>query len=254
MSDYDILVGYDIERHCRAEIRMNVRTHVHGAIVGQSGSGKSMALIWLLYQLIIISIPVEIFICDPKNSGDFTGIVPPDHFAGDMLSSAQLIHKFFAIFKETPESCPILRIIIIDEYAGLITVLPDIIGGKEGKAEAERIKSEMASMFMLSRSRGMGIWLVMQRPSASLFSSSSGSLDNMMFVCNMGKLHTQAKISLFANEDFENKDFGESYRPGCGSGYFWQDGHSLKALRIPLIRDKKALLQLLQKKASSRLV
>ena len=252
MGDYDILVGYDVETDCVGEIRMDLRTHVHGAVVGQSGSGKSIALLWLLYQILSLDIPLELYICDPKNSGDFRGIVPPNRYATGMLASAALIHKFYEVFQNTPENNDKLQLLLIDEYAGLITSLPDIIGGKDGKAETDKIKSEMASMFMLSRSRGMGIWLIMQRPSASLFSSASGSLDNLMFVLNMGKLHTQTHISLFANEELENKDFAASYRPNTGSGYFLQDGQPLKAIRIPLIRDKSALIRLLQIKARKK--
>lgn len=252
--DSEIMVGYDIERNCRSEITMDIRTHVHGAIVGQSGSGKSIALLWMLYQILSLSMPVELYLCDPKNSGDFSGIVPPDHFGGDMMSSVSLIHKFYKVFQNTPENSPILRLIIIEEYAGLISALPDLIGGKDGRLEVETLKNEMAIMFMLSRSRTMGIWLIMQRPSASLFSSSSGALDNLMFSLNMGKIHTQTRISLFANEDFENKEFAQKFHPSCGSGYFLQDGKNLQAVKIPLIRDKSALLRLLQKKAAEKFI
>lgn len=250
----EITIGYDVETDCVGKIKMDILTHVHGAIVGQSGSGKSVALLWLLYQILSLDMPVEMFICDPKNSGDFVGIVPPDHFAMGMEQSGNMVHTYYESFLQTKEGNNVLRLIYIDEYAGLINSLPDIIGGKEGKAEVERIKSEMAAMFMLSRSRGMGIWLIMQRPSASLFNTSisNGCLDNLMFALNMGKLHTQTHVSLFANECLENKEFAATYHPSRGSGYFLQDGQPLKAIRIPLIRDKAALTKLLQKKARDK--
>lgn len=248
----EIVVGYDVETDCVGKIKMDILTHVHGAILGQSGSGKSLALMWLLHGILSLDMPVEVYICDPKSSGDFTNIVPPDNFATGMKNSAELIHKYYELFLQTPENNDTLRLILIDEYAGLITSLPDIIGGKEGKAEVERLKSEVASLMMLSRSRTMGVWYVMQRPSASLFSSASGSLDNLMFALNIGKLHTQTHISLFANEHLENEAFAASYHPSRGSGYFLQDGQPLKAIRIPLIRDKAALTKLLQKKARDK--
>ncbi len=240
----EIVVGYDVETDCVGKITMDLKSHVHGAIVGQSGSGKSVALLWLLYQLLSLRITLDIYICDPKNSGDFKDILPPDHFATGMLESANMIHSYYELFLHTPENNDTLRLILIDEYSGLINS-QDIIG----KVEVEKLKSEIASMFMLSRSRKMGIWLIMQRPSASLFSSASGSLDNLMFALNMGKMHTQTHISLFSNECSENKEFAATYHPSCGSGYFLQDGQPLKAIRIPLIRDKAAMTKLLQKKA-----
>lgn len=252
MSAYNILVGYDVETDCEGEIRMDLLNHVHGAIVGGSGSGKSIALLWLLYQLTLLDVPLEITICDPKGSGDFVGIVSTDNFATGMEESAKMIHKFYEIFQNTPENNNKLQLLLIDEYAGLINTIPDLIGGKEGKAAAERLKSEIASIFMMSRSKRMGIWLIMQRPSASLFSSTSGSLDNLMFALNMGKLHTQTHISLFANEHLENEEFASTYKPSCGSGFFLQDGMPMKAIRIPMVKDKAALKRLLQKKARDK--
>lgn len=248
----EIVVGYDVETDCVGKITMDILTHVHGAIVGQSGSGKSVALLWLLYQILSLDMPVEIFICDPKNSGDFDGILPSDHYAMGMVESAKMIHAYYELFLQAKEGNDLLRLLLIDEYAGLITSLSEIIGGKEGKAELEKIKSEIASLMMLSRSRTMGVWCVMQRPSASLFntsSSSNGSLDNLMFALNMGKLHTQTHVSIFANECLENECFASTYHPSRGSGYFLQDGQPLKAIRIPLIRDKAAMTKLLQHKA-----
>ncbi len=226
--------------------RMDILSHVHGAIVGQSGSGKSVALLWLLYQLLSLDIDIKLFIADPKSSGDFT-IVPPSNLATGMEESANMIYAYYELFLQLPENNDKLQLLLIDEYSALVNSIGDIIGGKEGKAEVEKIKSEMASMFMLSRSRRMGIWLIMQRPSASLFSSASGSLNNLMFALNMGKLHTQTHISLFANECFAS-----TYHPSRGSGYFLQDGQPFKAIRIPLIRDKAALTKLLQKKARDK--
>lgn len=250
----EIVVGYDVETNCVGKIKMDILTHVHGALVGSSGSGKSIALLYLIYQLLSIEMPIEITICDPKSSGDFVGIVPPDNFATGIKNSVMMIDKFYESFLNTCENNNKLQLLLIDEYPGLINTIPDLIGGKEGKAAAERLKSKIASIFMMSRSKRMGIWLIMQRPSASLFNTSisNGCLDNLMFVLNMGKLYTQTHVSLFANERLQNEEFAATYHPSCGSGYFLQDGQPLKAIRIPLIRDKAALTKLLQKKARDK--
>lgn len=250
---YDIVVGYDIESECVAEITMDVSVNLHGAVVGASGSGKSIALLYLIYQILSLDIPVSISICDAKNSGDFAGIVPPDHYASGMIDSVKMINKFYEIFQNTPENNDKLQFLIIDEYAGLITSLPDIIGGKEGRAVAETTKSKVASLLMLSRSKKMSIISVMQRFSTTLYTASSGAGDNYHWILNMGKLHTQTHISLFANERLEDEKFASTYKPSCGSGYFWQAGESyIKAIRIPLIRDKAALTRLLQHKARNK--
>lgn len=251
----EIVVGYDVETDCVGKIKMDLRTHIHGFLTGQSGSGKSVALLWLLRGILSLDIPIQMYVCDPKNSKDFDSILPSDHYATGMEQSAEMIHRFYEIFKNTPENNGDngeLQFIIIDEYAGLIQSLPDIIGGKDGKAEVEKIKSEMASMMMLSRSRGIGVISVAQRFSTNLYAASSGAGDNYHWILNMGKLHTQTHISLFANEHLENEEFAASYHPSHGSGYFLQDGQPLKAIRIPLIRDKAAMTKLLQKKARDK--
>lgn len=245
----EITLGYDAETDCIGKIRVDVIQDIHTVLCGQSGSGKSIYLLYLIYQLMSLDVPLELFICDPKNSGDFTGIVPPDHFATGMEESANMIHAYYDLFLQTPENNDTLRLLLIDEYAGLITSLPDIIGNKGGKAETEKIKSEMASIYMLSRSKRVGLWVVFQRPSASYFTASSGALDNAMIKIVLGKISTQTHIALFPNEQLENEEFAKTFRAGKGSGFVWIEGRPLKALKVPYISDKTALTKLLQHKA-----
>ena len=245
----EITIGYDAETDCVGKIKMDIIQDIHMVLCGQSGSGKSLYLLYLINQLMSLDVPLELFILDPKASSDFLGIVPPDHYAAGMKESGDMINTYYELFLQTPENNDTLRLILVDEYPALITSLPDIIGGKEGKAAIATIMAEMASMLMLSRSRHMGIWLIMQRPSASLFSSSSGALDNFMCKVCLGKTSTQNHIALFPNEQLENEEFASTFRAGKGSGFVWIEGRPLKALKVPYISDKTALIKLLQHKA-----
>lgn len=244
----EITIGYDAETDCVGKIKMDIIQDIHMVLCGQSGSGKSLYLLYLINQLMSLDVPLELFICDPKNSGDFTGIVPPDHFATGMEPVAKMINAYYELFLQTPENNDTLRLILVDEYAALITSLPDIIG----KADAEKIKSKIASMYMLSRSKRVGLWIVFQRPSASYFTASSGALDNAMCKIVLGKVSTQTHIALFPNEQLENEEFASTFRAGKGSGFVWIEGRPLKALKVPYISSKPALIKLLQHKAKER--
>ena len=254
MGSYDILVGYDVETDCIGEIRMDIRTHCHGMICGASGSGKSVALLWLLYQLLLLDMPLEIFICDPKNSGDYAGIVPVENFATGVENSVKLIHTFYNIFRQTPENNDTLQLLLVEELPGLILSAPDTICGKEGKNEVEKIKSEMALLMMLARSKTMGIWTVCQRPSAQYYTSASGATDNYHFALCTGPMSTQNRIHMFGNVCLENEEFASTYNPTTyGSGFFWEVGAAhLKAICIPLIRNKLDLIKLLRQKARDK--
>lgn len=251
----EITIGYDAETDCVGKIKMDIIQDIHMVLCGQSGSGKSLYLLYLINQLMSLDVPLELFICDPKNSGDFVGIVPTDHFATGMEESAKMINRYYELFLQTKEKNETLQLLLLDEYPALVNSIQDIVGGRDGKAEVERIKSQIASLLMLGRSRRTGVWIIAQRPNASMFntsSSSSGALDNAMCKIVLGKVSTQTHIALFPNEQLENEEFASTFRAGKGSGFVWIEGRPLKALKVPYISDKTALIKLLQHKAKER--
>ena len=151
-----------------------------------------------------------------------------------------MIKDFYNEFLSTPEGGNgIVKILIIDEIAGLLTHYGM---SKETKSIADEIRNIMSSILMLGRSRKCFLWLAMQRYSASIFPSASGSADNFHIAVGLGRLTVDGRKSLFAGEHFEGED-ELSY--GQGKGIVLIDGQPLRALIIPKV-SKQKLLKLLQ--------
>ncbi|MGN0665012.1 MAG: hypothetical protein ACI4KF_00655, partial [Huintestinicola sp.] len=113
---------------------------------------------------------------------------------------------------------------------------------KEGKTKADEIRAIMSSILMLGRSRQCFLWLSMQRYTASIFPSASGSADNFHIAVGLGNLSVDGRKGLFAGEHFDGED---DLRYGRGRGIVLIDGQPLTGLIIPKV-SKERLLELLQ--------
>ena len=244
MPEMLVKLGYD---YCHKKhpivIDLN-KIAAHMALVGSSGSGKSMATLYTLYNVLKLKEKVELYIGDFKKSGDYFKL--SDNFA-EFDKVVDLIDKFYKLFENTPEDCNIIRILILDEYAGMVSWLE-----QEDKKRCESTKSKVSRLLMLSRSKHMFVWCIQQRMSASLFPSAAGSVDNFGVCIGFGRLSPDSKRALFANEHFENEEFEMKYKPGTGEGICLIAGQPLYALQIPRIPDKERLKRLLRKLAAEK--
>lgn len=235
----NLTLGFDYLQHNTNALKVPVTadTDSHLIVVGGSGSGKSTAVLYWLYKLKRTA-AVELYIADFKASKEFNGITP--HF-GEFEDCYGLIKQFYAEFLRTPEGGDgKLKILIIDEIAGLLTHY-GMSSVKDEKAKADEVRSIMSSILMLGRSRRCFLWLSMQRYTASIFPASSGSADNFHIVVGLGNLTVDGRKGLFAGEHFADED---SLRYGRGNGIVLIDGQPLRSLLIPVV-SKKRLLELL---------
>lgn len=245
-----IQLGYDLitEQPITAEI---LETG-HVCIVGGSGSGKSLATIYILYNLLknngiieknnVEKRNVELSLGDFKQSGDYAGIT--GKFA-EFEKVTELIEDFYAEFEKTPENNPTIKILLIDEYAGYIIWLT-----QNDKQMAEMIKRKISNILMLGRSRHCFVWCIQQRISAGLFPAGVGAVDNFQICIGLGRLTVDSRKSLFAGEHLEDTEFEEQYHPKTGQGLILIDGQELKPIQIPYISDKEKLKALLVKLAN----
>lgn len=233
-----IQLGYNLitEQPIAAEILSTG----HLCTVGGTGSGKSVATLYLLYQL-LKNYRVELYIGDFKKSGDYKDIA--ENFA-EFEKVTEQIEVFYAEFERTPENNPTIKIMIIDEYAGYIVWLT-----QNDKKKAEEIKGKISNILMLGRSRHCYIWCIQQRISASLFPAGIGAIDNFQICIGLGRLSVESRKSLFAGEHLEDTEFEEQYHPKTGQGLILIDGQELRPIQIPYISDKEKLKALLVKLA-----
>ena len=219
----------------------------HLCCVGGTGSGKSVATLYFLYQL-LKNYNVELYIADFKKSGDYKGIT--EKFA-EFDKVTELIEDFYAEFEKTPEDSPTINLLLIDEYAGYIVwLMQNEKNDKSDKKKTEDIKGKISNILMLGRSRHCFVWCIQQRMSASLFPTGIGAIDNFQICIGLGRLSVESRKSLFAGEHLEDKEFEELYHPKTGQGLILIDGQELKALQIPYISDKGKLKALLVRLAN----
>jgi hypothetical protein len=229
-----ITLGYDLSLYQTEGIKIPVSASLgHLIVVGGSGSGKSTALLYWLVKMKKVNIPIELHIMDFKASHEFVGIT--DNYA-EFETCYEKIVEFYNMFIMLEEGGDgTVKILLIDEIAGLLTHLGM---SKEGKAKADEIRMIMSSILMLGRSRNCFIWLAMQRYTATIFPSSSGAVDNFHIYVGLGRLSVDSRRSLFAGEHIEaesNLMFGQ------GKGIVLIDGQPLQTLIIPQVSKEKML-------------
>lgn len=237
-----VKLGYDAQY--KTPIYADFSATGHMACVGGTGSGKTMAVLYFLYNLFKSVKRVELWIGDFKRSGDYEGLT--ENFC-EFDRVTNLIEDFYKVFESTPESSNEIKLLVVEEYAGYITWM-----AQADKKKCEEIKGKVSNLLMLGRSRHCYVWCVQQRMSASLFPSGIGAIDNYQICVGMSRLNFESRKSLFAGEHFEDEAFEEKYAPGQGQGLILIDGQPLKPLIIPRISSKEELKALLRKYANRK--
>lgn len=230
----EIKLGYDLKNWESDNICLSIIAKLgHLIVVGGSGSGKTIALLYWLYN--VKKYPLKLFICDFKKSGDFQGI---SDCHAEFEDCYWLIMDFYSEFLKLPEGGDGQnRILLIDEVAGLLTYFD---GDKQKSAELRKV---MATILMLGRSRCCYLWLSAQRYTASLFPVASGAGDNFHIIVGLGRLTSDGRKSLFSG--FDRLDFEEQIL-GYGKGIVLANSQSLKGLVIPHL-EKDELLGVIRK-------
>lgn len=229
-------IGYNVLTE--KPILVDIYRAGHMCVVGGTGSGKSITVLYLLYN-ILKNYEVKLYICDFKKSGDYKGV--SDNFA-EYEDVTRCIEEFYEEFEYTPENNPQLKLLLVDEYAGYIIWLM-----QKDKRKSEEIKYKISSLLMMGRSRHCFVWCVQQRISSALFPPSIGAIDNFQICIGLGRLSVESRKSLFAGEHLENIAFEENYHPKIGQGLVLIDGQELQPIQIPHISSTERLKLLLQR-------
>lgn len=210
----------------------------HWLIVGGSGSGKSVFLLYVLNSL--ITHRIGLFIADFKGSGDFIGLT--SNYA-QFEDCVDLIEKFYIRYQDIKHNKTGEKILLIfDELGGFMIWLESM-----DKKKANEIKGKMAEILMQGRELPGGgsawLWSSLQRADNTYF--SHGARDNYMIVIALGRISKESKGMLFSGEDIPD------YTPAVGRGLILQAGKPITIFQVPQIK-KKYLMELLRHKAADQ--
>lgn len=212
-------------------LEIDLETHPHWILSGGSGSGKSVLLNYLINSL--LNYPLNLYICDPKGSGDFEGISRNYVCCDDCADLVEEVYERYRKIKTKKTGEKI--VLVIDEYPSFILSLE----GKD-KKRANAIKTKISELLMQGRhlpgNGSVAVWIVTQRADAEYF--PKGARLNFMVSIGMGRLDTQSKTMLFPGEEIPE------YMPQRGTGLICADGEPLRVFQVPFIeidRFKKFL-------------
>ena len=226
---YDRDTAYNFQMKLPVESELD--SHVHLLLTGSSGSGKSVALLFLLGKKLQADPDTCVYVCDFKNSADFRFLAKknyPYFFAGDDCFRG--IMQFHERFNEARQSGETGRRFLLgfDEYPAFISRL-QMQDKQEKTKKAAEVLNMVSEILMLGRGIGYGVWIVTQRADASLF--SGGSRDNFMVLLALGRLSREQKGMLFSGEELPDR----VYQPG--EGVILLDGREVEEVKIPWITD-----------------
>lgn len=219
-------------------LEIDLESVCHWLIVGGSGSGKTIFLLYVLNR--VLSTSITLYIADFKGSGDFLHLAP---YYAEFEACEVLIRNFYQHYQKLKKNKSKEKILLLfDEYAGFLVWLES-----QDKKRATEIKGMLAEILMQGRALPGGgsawFWCVCQRADSIYF--SHGARDNYMLTVALGRLSKESRGMLFSGEELPE------YTPGTGKGLISIPGRPVMAFQVPKI-NKDRLRQLLQHKAADR--
>lgn len=234
-----IKVGFITDRGLNVPLVFSLETYTHVLINGKTGSGKGVLLLYMLNSVLNYK-EINLYIGDPKNSGDFEGLTLQYAINDDVAGLIEQVYKKYQEIKQEKTGERIL--LVVDEYPSFILNLEN-----QDKKRAGVIKNMIAELLMQGRALPGGgsvmIWLVAQRADADYF--PKGARLNFMVAIGLGRLDVQSKTMLFPGEELPE------YEPTRGTGLILMDGKPLRIFKVPTI-DVEKLKKLLKEKARRR--
>ena len=201
MEDKEMTFGYELEAFSRyglaIPVKLGLASHCHALITGSSGSGKSQALLFLIGKLLQALPGISIYLCDFKNSEDFSFLEGYAHYYAGQDCYAGVMdyyQEFSQVRTDRALQGRTRHVLIFDEYPAFISYMQ--MKDKADKTKlANDILGAVAETLMLGRGIGFGCWIVTQRADSALF--SNGARDNFMAVLAFGNLSKEQKGMVF---------------------------------------------------------
>jgi len=229
-----MVYGYDLniwrETRTLVEIRYPLQSHCSLLLTGKSGSGKSFYALYLLGMLMQEKEKPEVTICDFKASKEFLFLVSYKGYASgkDCFNKIKDFYERFRKAKEEHIECR-RQILIIDEYAAMVTACKTIDRVEKTKTASELVMM-IEELLMMGRGVGNGwsLWIIVQRSDSEFFGSSRL---NFMICLTLGRIDPQTKGMLYSGENLPETIYGP------GEGIIYADGAGIREVKGVYIED-----------------
>lgn len=171
---YDAKIAHQYQT--KSSIQTGIDTHCHALITGSSGSGKSVAVSYLLGRRLQADPDTRVFVCDYKNSEDFRFLHGyANYYTGEKCYDG--IMAFYQKFNETRESGGAEReryLLIFDEYPAFLNRL-QMLDKQNKEKRATDVMNAVSEILMLGRGLHYGIWIVTQRQMPPCLQMAAGT-------------------------------------------------------------------------------
>ena len=227
-----IKIGYDLilfEKYgVKQELRIDVLSHLHWLVCGNSGSGKSFFMTFLLRNLLLEYTSSEIILYVLDFKGDelfiktFQGY--SQYYRG--MDCENGLNDFYAEYQKVRDGNlkdGVIRLIFFDEWSSFFLAL-----AQNDKKRAERYKSYLFEMECLGRSMLIGVMLSFQRIDAKYIDGR----ENFFVTICFGKMSRELKQMVMQGEDLEQRAIYN-----VGEGIVRTNDTGTHFLKVPKLRD-----------------
>lgn len=231
-----VKVGYLWDLWDRRAIRLPIAipylTNIHWLICGNSGSGKSYFVLYLLRNLLqCLGDKVTLWFCDFKSSEDFSFLADyVRYYAGaDCKRGLEEFYAEFEAVKSGSVKDEKIRLLFFDEWAGF-----QVWETSRDKKQSELHKQMLLEVLLMGRSMKCGVTVIMQRNDAAYIQGREQFFVTVVF----GKMSAEMKRMVMGTEELEQK---EIYLPG--EGIIKSDSKGTAFLKVPQLRDLNQVKQ-----------
>lgn len=232
--DLRLTVGADqtaLAAGLKVPVRVDFASTPHLLLAAPSGSGKTYLLTWLLAQL--AQKPGQVILADFKGIDFIEMDGCKNYFRHDAVAEAlNIAFDTLQARMHDPGKATEPLFCVVDEWSGFISFC-------QKKVQTEYLQ-KMASLLMLGRGAGAGMFVIMalQRADANYITGR----DNFGNALGLGRQSNEAIRMLFQDE-------ADQIQPkGRGHGYLRTDGKPLREIVVPRIRDMNKLKEQIRAK------